>query len=72
MSVLVWIFGIALLAVASFCIFLIKTNLELENRLLNVEYDKFMSKVDKELQNLGNELSTEDYELVKKNTRMLQ
>ena len=72
MSLLVWIFGIITLAVAVFCIFLIKSNLELENRLLNAEYDKFMSKVDKEMQNIGNELSAEDYELVKKNTRMLQ
>lgn len=72
MILLTWTLGIVLLVVACFCIFLIKSNLELENRLLTVEYEKFMAKVDIEMQSAGNEPSVEDYELVKKNTRMLQ
>lgn len=72
MILLTWTLGIVLLVVACFCIFLIKSNLELENRLLTVEYEKFMAKVDIEMQSAGNEPSGEDYELVKKNTRMLQ
>lgn len=72
MILLTWVLGIVLLVIAAFCVFLIKSNLELENRLLNNEFDKFMSRVDKEMNSTGNESLVEDYELVKKNTRMLQ
>ena len=68
MIILTWTLGIVLLVLGCFCVFLIKSNLELENRLLTIEYEKFMSNINNDMHNLP----SEEYELVKKNTRMLQ